>query len=130
MNLRVGIDLTSVDAVRESIEQHADRYLERVYTETELHDCGAPGDIDAERLASRFAVKEAAMKCLRPAPDDAVPWSTIEVHRDEIGTIELELSGRAAELAADAGISGFEASLSHENEFAAAVVIAEMAEAN
>jgi holo-[acyl-carrier protein] synthase len=129
MNLRVGIDLTSVDAVRESIEQHADRYLERVYTETELRDCGAPGEIDAERLASRFAVKEAAMKCLRPASDDAVPWSTIEVHRDDVGVIEVELTGRAAELAADAGISGFEASLSHEAEFAAAVVVAELGEA-
>jgi holo-[acyl-carrier protein] synthase len=112
--------------VRESISQHADRYLERVYTETERLECGAPGEIDAERLASRFAVKEAAMKCLRPAPDDAVPWNTIEVHRDDVGTIALELSGRAAELAAEAGISGFEASLSHEAEFAAAVVIAEL----
>jgi holo-[acyl-carrier protein] synthase len=125
MNLRVGIDLASVDAVRESIERHADHYLERVYTEEELRDCGAPGKIDAERLASRFAVKEAAMKVLRPAADDAVPWSTIEVHRDPMGTIDLELSGRAAELADNAGISGFEASLTHEADFAAAVVIAE-----
>ena len=38
----------------------------------------------------------------------------------------VELSGRAAELAASAGISGFEASLTHEAEFAAAVVIAEL----
>jgi holo-[acyl-carrier protein] synthase len=129
MNLRVGIDLASVDAVRESIETHAERYLERVYTQTELSDCGAPGEIDAERLASRFAVKEATMKTLRPTADDAVPWHTIEVRRDEIGTIDVALSGRAAELAADAGISGFDASLSHEADFAAAVVIAELGEA-
>jgi holo-[acyl-carrier protein] synthase len=126
MNLRVGIDLASVDAVRESIERHAERYLERVYTPTELSDCGAPGEIDAERLASRFAVKEATMKTLRPAMDDAVPWDTIEVRRDDIGTINVALSGRAAELASDAGISGFDASLSHEADFAAAVVIAEL----
>jgi holo-[acyl-carrier protein] synthase len=126
MKMRVGIDLASVDAVRESIEQHADRYLERVYTADELRDCGAPGEIDAERLASRFAVKEATMKCLRPAADDAVPWSTISVHRDDVGTIDVALSGRAAELADDAGISGFEASLTHEADFAAAVVIAEL----
>jgi holo-[acyl-carrier protein] synthase len=126
MNFRVGIDLASVGAVRDSIDRHADRYLERIYTEAELRDCGAPGEIDAERLASRFAVKEAAMKVLRPSADDAVPWSTIEVHRDPIGTIDLELSGRAAELARDAGISGFEASLTHEADFAAAVVIAEL----
>ena len=52
--MRVGIDLTSVDAVRESIEQHADRYLERVYTADELRDCGAPGEStpSASRRAS------------------------------------------------------------------------------
>jgi holo-[acyl-carrier protein] synthase len=127
MNLRVGIDLASVGAVREAIDRHAERYLERVYTDDELRECGSPGEIDAERLASRFAVKEATMKTLRPAADDAVPWNTIEVHRDEIGTIELALSGRAAELADEAGIRGFEASLTHEAEFAAAVVIAELA---
>ena len=126
MNLRVGIDLASVDAVRESIDRHAERYLERVYTSEELAECGGPDDIDAERLASRFAVKEAAMKCLRPTADDAVPWNTIHVHRDEVGTIAVDLSGRAAELADAAGITGFDASLSHESDFAAAVVIAEL----
>jgi holo-[acyl-carrier protein] synthase len=126
MRIRVGIDLASVADVRESVVRHADHYLRRVYTKEEVAECGGPTDVDAERLASRFAVKEAAMKCLRPAADDAIPWNTIRVHRDEIGTIGLSLSGRAAELADAAGICGFEASLSHEAEFAAAVVIAEL----
>jgi holo-[acyl-carrier protein] synthase len=127
MNMRVGIDLASVDAVRESIAAHSDRYLERIYTAGELRDCGAPGEIDAARLASRFAAKEAAIKVLRPRRDEALPWSTIAVHRDEAGAVEVQLSGRAAELASAAGIAGLELSLTHERDFAAAVVIAELA---
>jgi holo-[acyl-carrier protein] synthase len=126
MSLRVGIDLTSVANVRDAVEQHADRYLDRVYTRQEVTDCTGAGDLDVERLASRFAVKEATMKCLRPAADDAVPWTEIRVRRDDVGAIALELTGRAAELADAAGIRTFEASLSHEADFAAAVVVAEL----
>jgi phosphopantetheinyl transferase (holo-ACP synthase) len=33
MALRVGTDLVFIDTVRESIEAHAEHYLERVYTD-------------------------------------------------------------------------------------------------
>jgi holo-[acyl-carrier protein] synthase len=128
MPIRVGIDLTSVAGVRDSIDAHADHYLNRVYTRPELAECQTPGGLDAERLAARFAVKEATMKVLRPAEDDAVPWNTIEVgHPDAAGTVEIELSGRAAELATAAGLGELSASLTHEADYAAAVVVAELA---
>ena len=127
MPIRVGIDLTSVAGVRDSISAHAEHYLDRVYTRDELAECRTPAGLDAERLAARFAVKEAAMKVLRPAEDDAVPWNTIEVrHADASGSVEIELSGRAAELAAKAGLGELSASLTHEAEYAAAVVVAEL----
>ena len=128
MPIRVGIDLTSVAGVRDSISTHAEHYLDRVYTGGELAECQTPAGLDAERLAARFAVKEAAMKVLRPTEHDAVPWNTIEVrHADASGSVEIELSGRAAELAAESGLGELSASLTHESEFAAAVVVAEMA---
>ena len=128
MPIRVGIDLTSVASVRDSISTHAEHYLDRVYTGGELAECQTPAGLDAERLAARFAVKEAAMKVLRPTEHDAVPWNTIEVrHADASGSVEIELSGRAAELAAESGLGELSASLTHESEFAAAVVVAEMA---
>ena len=127
MPIRVGIDLTSVAGVQDSIDTHAEHYLDRVYTRDELAECRTPAGLDAERLAARFAVKEAAMKVLRPAEDDAVPWNTIEVgHPDAAGSVEVELSGRAAELAAEAGLGELSASLTHEAEYAAAVVVAEL----
>jgi holo-[acyl-carrier protein] synthase len=121
---RVGIDLVSVDSVRESIREHGDRYLKRIYTERELSDCNTPQGIVVERLAARFAAKEATLKVLRPV-DEAVPWRTMEVMRHGAGWVEVELSGRAAELAAEAGLSDFALSISHEAGYASAIVIAE-----
>lgn len=123
--MRVGIDLVSVSAVRDSIREHGERYLKRVYSETELEDCRAAGGYSAERLAARFAAKEATLKVLRP-DDEAVPWRTITVMRHRAGWLELELSGRAATLAEEAGLDGFALSISHESGYASAVVVAEL----
>jgi holo-[acyl-carrier protein] synthase len=124
MAIRVGTDLVSVESVRSSIDTHEARYLERVYTERELSDCRTGAGVDPERLAARFAAKEAALKVLRPG-DEAVPWRSIEVRREPSGWVELELTGAAAALALDAGVSELALSISHEGEFASAVVVAE-----
>jgi holo-[acyl-carrier protein] synthase len=121
--VRVGTDLVSVDTVRESIRVHAERYLERVYTQREVEDCSTPQGVDPERLAGRFAAKEATLKVLRPR-EQGLPWNTIEVRRDPSGWVELELSGQAASLASDAGIVGLTLSIAHEGGFATAVVVA------
>jgi len=123
MPLRVGTDLVLIDTVRESIETHAEHYLERVYTRREVEDCSTADGVDPQRLAGRFAAKEAALKVLRPR-EEGIAWSSIEVRRDPHGWVELQLSGPAAALATDAGVTDLSLSISHEGEFASAVVIA------
>jgi holo-[acyl-carrier protein] synthase len=126
MPLRVGIDLASVELVRDAIETHGEHYLHRVYTERELHDCAADGDAaapDPERLAARFAAKEATLKVLRPG-DVGVPLSAIGVVRASDGSVSLELAEPAVTLADKARITELTLSLTHEGGFAAAVVIA------
>jgi holo-[acyl-carrier protein] synthase len=124
MPIRVGTDLVAVDWVRESIRAHAGRYLERIYTEDELADCLSADGIAVERLAARFAAKEATLKVLRPGPADAVPWRSIGLRRHPSGWTAIELSGRAGELAAAAGVDGLAVSVAHEGEYAAATVVA------
>jgi holo-[acyl-carrier protein] synthase len=123
--VRVGIDLVAVESVRASLREHGDRYLARVYTEQEVADCGGADGPDAERLAARFAAKEAALKVLRPA-GGGVSWHAIEVIRDEAGWADLKVTGAAAELARQAGIVAFAVSLTHEGAYASAVVVAEL----
>ncbi len=118
----VGIDLASVSQVRRSLRDFGDRYLHRVYTPTEIADCSASHD-PAPGLAARFAAKEATIKALM-VEDVQPPWRSIEVRRHPSGWCEIHLTGEAARLAQDRGIGRLALSLSHEEDLAAAVVMA------
>ena len=124
-SIRVGVDVVAVAEVAESLDAHGHRYLERVFTPHELASCrSSPDDGYApEALAARFAAKEAVLKVLRPV--GARPeWRSIEVHHADGGWCEVRLTGRAAHLAALAGITDVAVSLSHEPAVAAAVAAA------
>lgn len=126
MALRVGLDLVAVSTVVESLRgAHRERYLERVFTAREVEDCGGgPSDatLAPERLAARFAAKEAAIKAL-PGAGEGVAPTQIEVVRDDDGSVSLRLTDRAAELFAASGATEIAVSLTHEGDFAAATVV-------
>jgi holo-[acyl-carrier protein] synthase len=124
MPLRVGLDLVEVSSVAESLRgAHREHYLERVYTDAEVDACRGPsGRVEPERLAARFAAKEAAIKAL-PGAGEEVRLTQIEVIQDETGSVALALSGRAAELLGESGGAEIALSLTHEGGFAAATVI-------
>jgi holo-[acyl-carrier protein] synthase len=128
MARRIGIGLVPVDTVRESIDEHGARYLNRFYTERELRDCNHDEHLVPQRLAARFAAKEAVLKVLRPT--EAISWRNIDVVRHEPGWVTVELEGHAAALAMQARLTDFELSITHADAYAAAVVIAELDLAN
>ncbi|WP_027004908.1 holo-ACP synthase [Conexibacter woesei] len=117
--MRVGIDLVKVASVAEAVEEHGQRYLDRVYTAQEQADCRG----EALKLAARFAAKEAVMKVLEVKRDEAVAWTDIEVIRQTEGAPRVALHGTAAEAARSGGISDLALSFTHEDEYAAAVVV-------
>jgi len=115
----VGIDLTSLAEVRDSIQTFGRRYLERVYTRRELDECRA----DPGPLATRFAAKEATMKALKAA--DRLPWHSIAVEGDETGRPALHLTGAAASLARRRGVASASVTFTYNAWHAAAVVLVE-----
>jgi holo-[acyl-carrier protein] synthase len=121
MPFEVGIDLVSHEELEEMVQLHGARYLERIYTEQELADCGG----DLRGLAVRFAAKEATVKALRLG-DEPLHWRGIGVHTDRTGRPSLRLTGAVQELARKAGVTELSVSLTHERHFAAAVVLAEV----
>jgi holo-[acyl-carrier protein] synthase len=122
-SVRVGVDLTRVADVSESIDRFGGRYLHRLFTEHELTSCRGERATVAAGLAARFAAKEATIKVLQPVA--ARPeWRSMEVRRAPSGACEMRLTATAAKLAAEAGISDLAVSLSHEGDLAAAVVVA------
>jgi len=118
--IRTGADLAAVDDVVAGIAAHGERYLARVFTPRERSDVGD----DPERLAARFAGKEAVLKLLRPARGEAVPLTDVAVVLDAAGAPVVELSGRAAELASAIGCGPVAVSLSHERGLALATAVA------
>jgi len=121
--VRVGTDLVSVGQVAESVARFGDRYVDRIYTAHEISCCRGTPAVVAAGLAARFAAKEATVKVLRSVghqPD----WRSIEVRREPAGWCRLSLSGEAARMAEEQGISELAVSLTHEGPMAAAVVVA------
>jgi holo-[acyl-carrier protein] synthase len=125
-SIRVGVDLVVVADVAESVDRLGDRYVQRIYTPHEIECCRSSDrtkEYAIESLAARFAAKEAVLKVLRPR-GTRPEWRSMEVHRHDDGWCEIRLSGCAATLASEGGISEFAVSLTHERAMAAAVVIA------
>lgn len=117
--LRVGIDVVDVREVAASLQTFGLRYARRLYTEHELTSAGG----QPQRLAARFAAKEAAVKAFGWA-EAGVNLRDIEVRTDADGAPSLMLHARARALAAAAGTGAIELSLSHDGDHACAVVAA------
>lgn len=121
-SLRVGVDLVQISRIAESLERFGDRFLRRIFTDAEIAYATSGATGTPERLAARFAAKEATIKALG-LPDDPCDWRHIEVRRSASGACSLALSGAARDAADRLGAGSFALSLSHEGDYAAAVVI-------
>jgi holo-[acyl-carrier protein] synthase len=121
--MSVGIDLVRVSRVAASLEQFGERFLRRVFTEAEVAYATASPGLTAERLAARFAAKEAAVKALGLS-ERGVGWRQIEVTRQPSGECRLSLHGAARDAAAEDGVVELAVSLSHEGDYATAIVLA------
>ena len=121
--LRVGIDTVQVSGVRASLDAFGERFVTRLFTAHEIETAGRSPAQRAERLAARFAAKEAAIKAFDLA-EAGIDWRHIEVRSDAAGRPHLALHGRAAECARRLGSSAMALSLSHDGDQACAIVAA------
>jgi holo-[acyl-carrier protein] synthase len=124
MILGTGIDLAEVARIRASVERYGDRFLLRIYTEQERAYVARKAN-KYERLAARFAAKEAGMKALGTGWSHGVRWQDFEVTNLPSGRPTLALHGAAAELAARGGVQRIQLSITHTAELGQAFVIFE-----
>jgi holo-[acyl-carrier protein] synthase len=118
-----GIDLVSVARIESMLRDHGDRFLERCFTPGE-RAAARDRRRAAEHLAARFAAKEAFLKALGTGLTGGISWTEIEVVTLPTGQPTLSLTGQAAHLARERGISETFLSLSHTDSTAIASVIA------
>lgn len=118
-----GIDLVDFDRIGRMLERHSERFLERVFTQRERDDASAVKN-QIEKLAGRFAAKEAVMKLVGTGWRDGVAWTDIEVVNDPLGRPLVSVSGRIRQLADSAGVEQITLSITHTAQFAIASAVA------
>jgi holo-[acyl-carrier protein] synthase len=119
-SMRLGFDLVQVSQVAHSIEQFGAAFEGRLFTRDELAYAHAGAGVAAERLAARFAAKEAVIKALQLS-NAGVGWRDIEVRKLDDGDCSVRLHGRAAAIARSRGVREILLSLSHDGDYAGAV---------
>ncbi len=95
MIIGIGSDITDIRRIEQAIERHGDRFLNRIFTETER----AKSDRRAARAASyakRFAAKEACSKALGTGLGQGVFWRDMGVVNLPTGQPTMRLTGGAA----------------------------------
>lgn len=122
----IGVDIVDIARIQGLLDRYGERFLRRVYTEAETA-YAMGGANSAERLAGRFAVKEAMMKALGTGKSQGILWRDVETVRGRFGKPEVRLHGRARKWAKELGGGAAHASITHDGGKAVAFVILEKA---
>jgi holo-[acyl-carrier protein] synthase len=119
-----GTDIVSVSRIAALVRTAGDRFLQRWFTEDEIAYCTSRARPELH-LAARMAAKEAVLKSLHPAGDAPLAWRSIEIGRDADGAPSVRLDGSVRALAQRRGAGPIHVSLSHCDEYAVAVAVAD-----
>jgi len=112
-NLGIGIDIIEVSRFRRKKYEENRNFYKKIFVKSEINYC-LKFKNSAERFAGKFALKEALIKSI----DRKIRFSEIETsHLKSKPIVRIKKSREKY---------NFIASLSHENDFAVAVVISEI----
>jgi holo-[acyl-carrier protein] synthase len=124
MILGTGIDIIEVSRVTAAYERHGERFVNRILRPAEIAYALShkkPGPF----LAARFAAKEAVSKAFGTGIGAQLGWQDIEVCRKETGEPYVVLHDGGARLLEARGARVVHLSLSHTENYAAAMAILE-----
>ena len=118
-----GIDLVDIAEMRRWIDDPRDPLIPRCFVQEELDEVG-DGPDRVERLAGRFAAKEAVLKALGTGFGSGIAFSDVIILRAPGAPPRVRLTGGAAKVALDLGITEWRLSISHAGAMAMASAIA------
>lgn len=114
---KLGIDAVGVERLAVAIRRSGPGFLNKAFTQAEIDECGG----DTERLAGRWAAKEAVIKCF-DGTGICYPRRRIEVLPAPSGAPQVKLLGP------DGGRAHIELSITHHSGLAVAAALLEMAD--
>lgn len=117
-----GLDMVECERIARIMEDHGDRFLDRVLTSAERERARQYKN-SVPFVAGRWAAKEAILKMLGTGWRGQIAWTDMEVLPDELGRPVVTLSGETARLAGEQGIVRVWLSITHTERHAAASAI-------
>jgi holo-[acyl-carrier protein] synthase len=116
-----GIDLVDFPRIEEMINRHGERFINRVFTAAEQAYAEANKN-GTEKLAGRFAAKEAVLKLMGTGWRGKIAWTDIEIVNNPTGQPEVTLE--VEKIANKLGIKQISVSITHTANFAIASAVA------
>ncbi|MFP4527737.1 MAG: holo-ACP synthase [Candidatus Kapaibacterium sp.] len=93
MIVGIGTDIVEVPRIKQSIEKYGDRFLNRIFTQTEIEYCDQYGDGRYLHYAARFAAKEAFSKAIGTGITKGFKFREVGIRNHKTGRPEVELEG-------------------------------------
>ena len=118
-----GIDLVDCPRIEQMIQRHGKRFINRVFTAAE-QAYARKNKNEVERLAGRFAAKEAILKLIGTGWRGKIAWTDIEIINNPAGQPEVTLCGEVKKIADKLGIEHISVSITHTANFAIASAVA------
>jgi holo-[acyl-carrier protein] synthase len=117
----IGIDIIEIHRIRKSVESIGNRFLEKVFTASEITYCDAKAH-RYQHYAARFAAKEAMSKALSLGWTGEFRWKDVEISNDVSGQPHVTLHGMLRARLAGATVM---LSMSHSESHVVAMVMIE-----
>lgn len=117
MQITCGTDIIEIERIKENIEDLGEKFLNRIYTQTEIEYCESKKGQKYQHYAARFAAKEAIFKAISKDLKDKyeIGWKEMEILNDEQGRPQVRIKGVQRE--------NIDISISHCREYAVAMVV-------
>ena len=122
MKINVGNDLIENSRIKEALEKFGDRFLEKVFTPSEIEYCMKKKD-PIPHLSARFSCKEAFIKAIDLPDGVSIDFREIELSGSNFGKKKLSLFGKAKEVFLSQGFTDSSVSISHTDSISSAVVV-------
>ncbi len=118
-----GIDLVDCPRIEQMIQRHGERFVNRVFTAAEQAYARANKN-ETEKLAGRFAAKEAVLKLIGTGWRGKIAWTDIEIINNAAGQPEVTIGGEVKRIADELGIEHISVTITHTANFAIASAVA------
>ena len=118
-----GIDLVDFPRIEQMVKQHGCRFLDRIFTKAE-QEYAQSNKNRMEKLAGRFAAKEAVLKLIGTGWRGKIAWTDIEIVNNPAGQPEVTVTGEVEKIAGRLGIGHISVSITHTANFAIASAVA------